>query len=192
MIRCLALLPLLVTPALQARQQPGLYYACQADASRIELEHAESADARDPSRGPAEWIDPSALVEYSAEDARGEVWRTGSTSITRQCGDLRLTVSGGYFNHRIQGEMGAAADFAIVEVTDGDGRSSGRLAIGTCNPSFPRYSSMVECPRDWVTGLNASRMLRAGEAGMLLDLVHHYQEFREPVPAGESDPARQR
>jgi hypothetical protein len=51
---------------------------------------------------------------------------------------------------------------------------------------------VVECPRDWVTGLNVSRMLRAGEAGMLLDLVHHYQEFREPVPAGESDPARQR
>lgn len=191
MMRCLAVLCLLIPPALHAQQNAGVRYTCWENSPRIEIEYSESQEALDQKTGTTEWIDPSALVEYSAEDAHGNVWRTGSTSLIRQCGEFRLRVEGGYFNHKIQGEMGAADDFAIVEITDAQGGSSGRLAIGTCHQSFTRYSSVVECPRDWATKLKVFRSSASGNPDMLISLDHQYEEFRKPIPVDESDPARQ-
>ncbi|HET6782387.1 MAG TPA: hypothetical protein VFH12_00970, partial [Pseudoxanthomonas sp.] len=62
---------------------------------------------------------------------------------------------------------------------------------GTCHQSFTRYSSVVECPRDWATKLKVFRSSASGNPDMLISLDHQYEEFRKPIPVDESDPARQ-
>jgi hypothetical protein len=154
-------------------------YSCDADHSAIKLAYGESQGTIDPNLGPAEWIDPSALVTYE-EDEDGEAWRTGARTITRRCGQLELRITGGYLNHRTNGELGAADDVAIVEVRDREGASSGQIAIGPCDTSLGRYGALAECPENWATYVFASRHAAdGGRAQLWISFTHQYEELRQ-------------
>lgn len=192
MTRCLLAIACLLAPsAVEAGQDGGVRYKCIEKLSRIELAHSESREAADPRPvpGTVEWIDPSAQVDYE-EDGRGDLWRTGSRTIERHCGELLLRIDGGYFNHKTQGEMGASEDYAIVEIIDREGRSSGRLAMGTCSLSLPRYNYLVECPKDWAMLVIAfpSTHPRTREPDLHLSVTHQYEEFRQTDAIGEAAP----
>ena len=154
-------------------------YYCEQDRSRIEIsESGQEVESKSgQSNTTVEWIDVGALIETAEENEDGDVWRTGSSSITRRCGKLTLEVSGGYFNANPQGEMGAAEDYALVEISDDSGNSTGRMAIGTCIPSVSRYSARVDCPKDWVVRLEAS----VGAQGMSIRTQHSYEDYRQPI-----------
>ena len=167
----------LLSPLVAYAQQHngGLHYVCKEDQSRIGISDSGAPPVQ--SNGKTEWIDFESLIEYAKENERGDVWRTGSASTTRQCGRLTLKVKGGYFNGNPQGEMGAAEDYPIIEISDDSGSTTGPMAIGSCMPSIARYSAMVECPKDWVTHLEAS----AGAQGMSIRAQHGYEKYRQPV-----------
>ena len=183
-VAALCTLSLVATASRAQQQDASLRYYCEEGPSRIVI--SESGAASGQSKGKVEWIDPGDLIQYTKEDERGDVRRTGSTFIARRCGRLTIKVSGGYFNANPQGEMGAADDYAIVEILDDSGLTTGLLAIGNCIPSISRYSFMVECPKDWVIQLEVSQ----GGQGMVIRTPHDLEELRQPVKAPALPPSR--
>lgn len=125
-----------------------------------------------------ERIEVAKLVTYSPEDAKGDVYRIGSSSTTRSCGRLVVRVSGGFFNSKTQGEMGAADDYPIVEIFDGDKQLTAPLAVGECSASNGLYSLRVECPQDWASEIGVFFF----ENAPVVHLRHEYEEFRDQRP----------
>ena len=174
---CLLPLFLLLPAAVNAQQSAGLHCSCQQQHSRIELSVMESRPESTAGTGRTEWIDPSSLVQYGTIEGSDEVRRTGSTSITRKCGELSLTVRGGLYNANLQGELGAMEDYAIVEVLDSMGNTTGPMAMGSCDTSSPRQNYMVDCPQDWIVNATA---VSTGK-GMRVHVNHQYEDYRQPM-----------
>lgn len=180
-MKVLACLVLAVTawlphPAFAQQEPPVLHMACHAQLSRIGLS-VEHATVNMPSEGTRrETIAVNELVEYGAPDERGRVYRTGQHTITRTCGRLTVRISGGYYNARVGGEMGAANDYAIIEVLEGTRHIAGPIAMGSCFAGSARSSYMVPCPGDWAVTVT---VFRSGD-DFVASLDHAYSEFRRP------------
>lgn len=132
-----------------------LDYACDEQRSSLRLGEAYP----DP-RGHSERISLQGLVQYSPEDERGEVRRTGSRSLERRCGELRVELRGGYYNPNPQGELGAAEDYPIAWIYHGPDLLLGPVAFGECEASSPRQSAFAQCPQQWATGVRVQRESR--------------------------------
>ncbi len=166
----------------------GVFYRCDHASSEIRLDYvAASGDASEVplnrDRTGAEWIAPQALVDYGAGED-GNARRVGQKSIVRHCGELELRISGGYYNTRVMGELGAADDYAIVEIIDAQKRSSGRLAMGPCNAEIARESIFVACPENWATSIV---VLRDGADAFNMMLTQGHEETRPLLPATAYD-----
>lgn len=90
-------------------------------------------------------IDVGPLVRHKT-DSKGDVWRTGTRSRRHRCGVHTVHVSAGFYNANPQGELGAAEDFAVIEIRNGARTVLGPLRIGTCTAGSPREE---RCPADW-------------------------------------------
>lgn len=139
----------------------------------------ESKPEASVGKGETEWIDPSSLVEYGNIESGDEVRRTGSTRVTKECGELSLTVSGGFYNANPQGELGAMEDYAIVEILDSMGSTTGPMAMGSCDTNSPRQNYMVDCPQDWI--FNAIAV--STDNGMKVHVNHQYENYRQLMKA---------
>lgn len=172
----LVVLSLLPCLALAQHEPPMLYTACHERSSRFEFS-IDTADSNMQSIGTRrETIAINDLVKYSEPDERGRVHRAGSNTIVRTCGRLTARVSGGFYNARVGGELGAADDYAIIDLFEGDRHIAGPIALGTCSTNIARYSYMVPCPDDW-----AIRVLAFESSGDFVVSLHHdYGEYRRP------------
>lgn len=167
-----------VSLSLRAQDTPTLYLYCDPAQPRIEMAMVPVPDAiPGPSASQPERIDVAALVVYGPEDGKGNVHRTGSTSTTRRCGRLRIRVSGAFFNANTQGELGAADDYPVVELFDGEERLAVPLALGVCDVSNGRYSGTVDCPGNWASHISVF----FNRDSAVVYLRHEYEEYREPV-----------
>lgn len=184
MPRLLLLLVLSFIPLCAIAQEgPILHLYCDPTQPRMVLAMAPLPD-RMPSR-PGVHVEPIEvvkLVTYSAEDERGDIYRLGSTSTTRTCGSLVVKITGAFFNSKTQGEMGAADDYPIVQLFDGDEPLTKPLAVGECEVSNGIYSMSAECPGNWASEVTA--FFSNGSA--VVHLRHEYDEFRSELSA--SDP----
>lgn len=163
-----------------AQEGPILHLYCDPTQPRIGLAMTPLPD-RMPSRPEVhfERIEVAKLVTYSPEDERGDIYRLGSTSTTRTCGSLVVRVTGAFFNSKTQGEMGAADDYPIIELFDGDKPLATPLAVGECDASNGIYSLSAECPRNWASQISV--FFSSGSA--VVHLRHEYEEFRSKLSA---------
>lgn len=179
--RLLLLLLLLLIPLCAIAQEgPTLHLHCDPSQPRIALAMTRLPDWT-PSR-PGVHVEPievAKLVTYGPEDERGDTYRLGSTSTTRTCGSLVVRVTGAFFNSKTQGEMGAADDYPIVELFDGDKPLATPLAVGECDASNGLYSLSAECPRNWASQIIV--FFSGGSA--VVHLRHEYEEFRSKPSA---------
>ena len=155
----------------------AVYLTCDAKLNRLYVGipgHEDSA-----SRGQAsERISLEGLVTYSDEDERGDVHRTGAKTTERSCGDFTVRITGGFFNANTQGEMGAADDFALVEVVAKGKKIFGPVAMGECSSSVGRYSGVAACPDDWAVSMTVFQTSPKSEP--VAYIRHVSEEYRRP------------
>jgi hypothetical protein len=120
-----------------------------------------------------ERINTGDLIQYSPEDKKGNVVRTGSKTLKRECGIFKISIQGGFINEDPQGELGGD-DFPFVEISVNQKSETAKIFIGECNANIRRYSYFSECPSNWATYIEASIW---GKAPRIL-LKHSYDEFR--------------
>ena len=166
-----------------------LRYACDTQGARLELMVAEAAAAPDAAsvvRQGVEWIDVAPLLTYEERvDSRsGLHLRADSDTAMRRCGAYTVAIRAGFYNPNPQGEMGAAPDYPIVDISEAGRGHLATLALGVCAAHNPRSGHLVPCPSGWAT-----RVLVVGPPavrGTMLELRRSHDEIRilPPLPSG--------
>lgn len=193
----LLLLSLVLAQAARGEDAAGsVRLFCGADGTHLELAvpGAELAQVDDPTSGPmrtparAEWIDITGLASYGRQDQHGNVLRTGSRSVLRECGRFSVRISGGYYNANPMGELGAADDYPLVEILEGTRPLAVPIAMGACDPSSARASYLAQCPDDWAARIEVYAPPRLPADQLRLELHHRYDEPRkilDPTAPGQ-------
>lgn len=168
----------MLSAASPAAAAPLLHLYCEG--ARDHLYVSEAPDGVEDNGGSAGValppVDVGGLVNYSREDAAGNVVRTGSRVEERPCGRLRVEIRGGYFNANPQGEMGAADDFAVIDVYEDRRHVFGPVAIGEC--SSEGRQARQACPEAWATAIRVMPARGGSGGGWSVSLRHAYDEQR--------------
>ena len=160
-------------------------YTCNPKQSyaRLSVMNAESrqrlrqAQARD---WIAEVIDIGPLIKRStATTVDGSPLRTGTSSLTRVCGEFTITVSGGYLNANPDGAEGLY-ELPMISISHQGGRHFATLTLGTCDATLSRYSLTTECPRQWATDISTLSPESTDGSEPTLSLEHRYADQRKP------------
>lgn len=152
-------------------------YFCDAQRSSViigETSHRLGKDYKPVS------VDLGALVIHGKpDDAQGEVRRTGSQTASSPCGELTVSIQGGFYNANPQGEMGAD-NYAVVSIHQGKTLLVGPVAIGECEAGNPRYEVFAQCPRQWAATVRVYATPH-DSAPWRVELRHAYTEIVPPA-----------
>ncbi|WP_226467815.1 hypothetical protein [Luteimonas panaciterrae] len=158
-----------------AQSQIGwVRYQCGPHAVELFFNKTDSEPAK--AWETVEIIDAAGLVTYGEKDDKGDVRRTGSRELLRRCGPYTIRFRGGFYNANPQGELGAAEDYPLIEILEGERSIAGPIAMGSCNAMIGRESAMAECPRNWASRIQVLFPSKSQPA--LLSLDHEYQDSR--------------
>lgn len=149
-----------------------LLYSCQdAQVEMAAVASEKEAELKNAAY-PVEKITSSNLILYQKENYEEyqRVKRTGSRTLTRQCGDFTVMIRGGFFNANPMGELGAV-EFPIVSLSFKGKPLVKEMGIGVCmkNHIISRYNRMP-CPDNWAT------VIIGFKEGKLY-LKHDYEKF---------------
>lgn len=87
----------------------------------------------------SEVFNAGVLVTTSKPHANGDVMRTGTRVKHLHCGDVTVDVRDGFYNSNLEGELGAADDFARLTITRGANKLEVSLLEDSCSDaSSPR------------------------------------------------------
>ncbi|KRG47872.1 hypothetical protein ARC20_02835 [Stenotrophomonas panacihumi] len=168
----------MLSAASPAAAAPLLHLYCEGAGDHLYV--SEAPDGAEENGGRAGVallpVDVGRLVTYSREDAAGNAVRKGSRVEERQCGRLRVEIRGGYFNANPQGELGAADDFAVVDVYEDRRHVFGPVAIGAC--STEGRQAEQACPEAWAIAISVMPARRRARGGWSVSLMHAYDERR--------------
>jgi hypothetical protein len=134
--------------AVEARPQEGmdpLVLVCDQAAATLAI-GSEGPPSALPSGSAITRVDWARLIEYGRdENPAGDPLRTGSGTATHRCGDLVVSVQGGFLNSNAVGELGAL-EFPIASVRRGDVVIVPPTALAECEQANPRFELHGDCP----------------------------------------------
>jgi hypothetical protein len=158
--------------------EPELLFACIPNSSRVVL----STDTSPRSRGELENKKIYPVFEeikihgliLRNEGREGRTSRVGSTTLQKKCGELTISIQGGYLNSNPDGELGAT-EYPLVEATFRGKQLLQKTSLGYCSTTFGRYNYMTQCPNDWATEVT---LITDGSSKPFVVLRHAYEEYR--------------
>jgi hypothetical protein len=153
-----------------------LLYGCDIGAERIELGPVipENMVELESIGYAMESFTSFELIQYSPEDENGNVYRTGSSALTKECGPFKVVIRGGFLNSNPGGELGAVT-FPLIEVLYKGKSLIGQMALGSCDTSNGRYSYEKRCPEEWATSI--SLFPKHTKNGVVVHLFHSYAQY---------------
>lgn len=133
-----------------------LVYICDSSMSHVMLE--TNYIKSDHDKNIVESIDIDPLIVLSKEDARGMQYRTGTKVIERNCGNLKVKISGGYLNSNPNGMLGAIT-FPLIEIFHKNEKLLKKVPFGVCSYGQANwggyYDRLGKCPQDWFSSISA-------------------------------------
>ncbi len=166
-----------------AQEAPDHFlYVCDPKLSWVHLsvanEQTESEFAsQEKLRRVTERISFAKLIQYTPEDDRGNVYRKGSSTLTRKCGPFTITIRGGFLNGNLNGELGAI-EFPLVDVAFDGKQKLSPISLGECDSDLGRFSHMTACPKDWATEVTAMVSDTNKKQSPIFFLKHTFSEVR--------------
>ncbi len=128
----------------------------------------------------AEVIDIGPLIKRSTvTTVYGNPLRTGTSSLTRVCGEFTITVSGSYLNANPDGAEGVY-ELPVISISHQGGRRFAPLTLGTCDTTFSRYNLSTECPMQWATDISTLSPESKDGSEPSLTLEHKFADRRMP------------
>ncbi|UCV09597.1 hypothetical protein [Dechloromonas denitrificans] len=162
-----------------------LYFICDKKISWVMLSlSSEQFDKQKRLNRETEKISISKLFQFTAEDDHGNIYRKGSSSTKRKCGEFQVTIKGGFLNANPNGELGAV-EFPLIEITMNGRQVLAPVSLGQCETNIGRYNYMSKCPDNWAVEISAG--LSAGFPSQktpepYFALEHSYTEIRKNAP----------
>ncbi|HLO94261.1 MAG TPA: hypothetical protein VK195_08085 [Burkholderiaceae bacterium] len=178
-----ALLPLLPAIVWAEEFTSEFAYTCHPKQSyaRLSVINAESRQRLREAQARgwiAEIIDIGPLIKRSdVSTVQGSLLRTGSSSLTRICGEFTLTVSGGYLNANPDGAEGLY-ELPVISISHQGGKRFATLTLGTCDATFSRFSLTTACPQQWATDISTLSPESKDGSEPTLSLEHQYADQR--------------
>jgi hypothetical protein len=157
----------------QEAMSGGIAYLCSADRSSVVIS-SDTVDLPEDGYSPMK-VEPGSLVIYSADAEGGTSRRTGVRTVQSNCGELVVSIHGGFYNDDPLGELGAVDDYAVITVLRDGKVLVGPVAIGVCSEGNPRYDTFAECPAGWATRVTVHTQGRDW-----IELQHTYNEMVAP------------
>lgn len=153
-----------------------LLYGCNVKESRIELGSVMPEKETELRKNgySVEKITSFKLTQYTTKDKQGNVYRTGSKTLKRQCGAFTIIVSGGFLNSNPMGELGAI-EYPLISLSFDGKPIAQKIAIGECDSTNNRYNAESHCPDEWATEIIA---FPDSSKRTSLYLKHNYDEYR--------------
>ena len=184
MLRFAALICLFFANTARAQESPDLAYLCDEKNSRVYFTSFSEVDEIESQRKasqPIEEIKAWQLITITKEDERGNVFRTGTRTLIKRCGEFTVRISGGFLNSNPQGELGAI-EFPVVQLSFVGKLMLGRTALFVCDSSLSRFNAWAPCPASWATiiraGSNNAQQRELTRARAWVYLKRSYEELR--------------
>ena len=117
-----------------------------------------------------ERVDTAPLTTLTDEDERGFRHRTGTETISKQCGPFTVLLSSGWWNPNPNGEMGGD-EFSVIEVRLAAKTVLGPVGLGTCTQRALQWGN---CPAEWAISIT---LLWEERRPPVLAVKRAYSEF---------------